>query len=206
MVDSFIGSMTPTRKGGILTIVGVRDVINGIKVYDVVCSICSKDKELFPYYFKSTKVNFYKSCPCGCSKYPRLSESQAIVKIKRICEYKDYMFDCFISGYKTNRSKFKYVCPFHGYQTVSYDSFVNRGTGCSSCFGNKKKNTNEATQILIDLCNQSGYEFVGFVDEHKNSYSDFKYICPEHGYQTVQYYSFVNNRSRCPYCNGGMGY
>lgn len=205
-MDKFIGETVNTPKGGVLTVSGFVGINkHRVKVYEATCSLCNKDKELYPHKFLVTKGSFYRSCPCGCSKYPRLTTEQAELKIKRICEDKSYTFDSFVNGYTGNTSKFKYMCSLHGTQYTSYDSFVNRGSGCPSCYGNKKNTKEQASIVLKNLCDESGYKFIGFVGEYINSYSEFVYECPRHGKNTVLYYSFVNNGCRCPKCNG-QGY
>lgn len=40
----------------------------------------------------------------------------------------------FPNGYKNNRSRFEYICPKHGKQSVKYTNFVNNGTRCGGCW------------------------------------------------------------------------
>lgn len=66
----FVGSAFPTPKGGVLKVVGVSIEKSGSHALFICeCSICSKDRELFPEYFKSLKSSLIRGqSPCGCSK------------------------------------------------------------------------------------------------------------------------------------------
>lgn len=133
--DDFIGQTFPTPKGGVLTVVSVvgKDKYN-VKKYDLTCSICSLDKELFHDLFESTKSNLVRgSVPCGCAKNPRWSKQQVNIITRRLCEKEGYEFLGFPEGYKNQRSKFEYNCHTHGKQIVSYNDFVNKGSRCPSC-------------------------------------------------------------------------
>lgn len=40
----------------------------------------------------------------------------------------------FVNGYKCAlKTRFEYLCPEHGKQNISYDSFVNGGSRCGGC-------------------------------------------------------------------------
>ncbi|AFN39330.1 endonuclease [Aeromonas phage CC2] len=205
-VDDFIGQTFPTPKGGMLTVVGVSDRRSGNnKVYKLTCSICSEDKELFPDLFESQKSDLVKGqVPCGCSKKPQLKPFQIEVIVGRLCEEMGYGFIWFPDGYKNKNSKFEYICPVHGKQLVSYNSFVNTGSRCPSCkFGhlsNMRRNP-EAETITKELCETEGYEYLGFPDEYRSAESKFEYNCPVHGKQIVSYDNFVYGGRRCPSCS-----
>ncbi len=77
-------------------------------------------------------VNGGSRCPsCGGTKKKTLEEAETIVK--ELCVEMDYQFLGFPDGYKNQRSKFSYICPTHGKQSVSYTNFVNIGNRCPSC-------------------------------------------------------------------------
>ena len=203
--DDFIGQTFPTPKCGVLTVVGVVGKSkNRIKIYSSTCSICHNDKELFPELFESQKSNLVNgNVPCGCSKRTNWKPFQVEIITRRLCVEAYYEFLGFPEGYKNKKSKFEYNCPIHGKQKVSYDSFVNNGTRCPSCGieSNKNKQRNsEAENIVKELCELEGYEYLGFPEGYKNNVSKFEYNCPIHGKQTASYKDFVNNGTRCPSC------
>lgn len=49
--------------------------------------------------------------------------------------------------------------------------------------------------------NLADYTFVGWKEEYKNNYSKFKYLCKEHGEQTISVASFLSGCG-CPECKG----
>lgn len=91
----FINSTFETPKGGTITVIGV-DKSKGYpyKRYTCECSICSQDKELWPCgSITAEKHKLYKGIiPCGCSKFPKYTEDQLILLIKRKCEIQGYEF------------------------------------------------------------------------------------------------------------------
>ena len=204
-VDDFIGQTFPTPKGGVLTVVGIAGKTKSYhKIYSVHCSICSEDKELFPDLFESPKGALVNGRdPCGCSKSPRWKPFQIEVIVRRLCKEIGYEYLGFPEGYKNALSKFEYICPTHGKQKASYNDFVNGGRRCPSCgiesMKDKRRNS-EAETITKELCEEMGYEYVGFPEGYKNKNSKFEYICPIHGKQIASYNNFVNDGSRCPDC------
>lgn len=207
MKDDFIGETFPTPKGGLLTVVSVVGKSkNSIKKYGLTCSICHEDAELFPELFESQKSSLINdSVPCGCAKNPKWSEQQVNIIIRRLCEKEGYEYLGFHEGYKNCYSKFEYNCPVHGVQKASYNSFVNSGSRCPDCGGKKKKSLEEAENIVKELCESEGYEFIGFPEGYENCYSKFEYNCHTHGKQKVSYNNFVNG-TRCSSCTGNRGY
>ena len=146
-------------------------------------------------------VNMGRRCPeCGTeSKKDKLRNPEAENIAKELCEKEGYEYIGFPEGYKNNYSKFEYNCHTHGKQKVSYINFVNSGSRCPDCGGNKKKTLEYAENIAKELCEKSGYEFLGFPEGYTNAFSKFEYKCHTHGKQKVSYDSFVRG-SRCPSC------
>lgn len=105
--DKFIGRTFPTPKGGILTVVIKlpRPRTEGSTLYEVECSVCSKDRELFPS-LTSTKASLKRgSVPCGCSKRPLWSLAQDLVRVKRVCHEKGYSFLGFNGEYEGSKTR-----------------------------------------------------------------------------------------------------
>lgn len=102
----FVGSTFQTPKGGVLTVVGVR---NGNRrcgkrrsKYILKCSLCSLDEELWGYgSILSEKGNLgIGQIPCGCSKTPRWSENQVKVRVSRTCKDRGFIFNGWVGEYK----------------------------------------------------------------------------------------------------------
>ncbi|WP_175044360.1 hypothetical protein [Aeromonas hydrophila] len=201
-VDSFIGSTFQTPKGGVLTVVGDNGLKGNKKRYQLTCSICSLDGELFPELFESPKGNLVNGAiPCGCSKKPEWKPFQINIIVSRLCLESGYGYIGFPEGYKNHRSKFEYNCPIHGKQKASYQDFVNGDSRCHHCSGTKKKTLSESETIVKEICTKEGYGYLDFPEGYKNAYSKFEYLCPVHGKQIVSYDGFVNHNSRCPSCS-----
>lgn len=130
--DSFIGTVHP--KHDHITVVGwdgMSKTNNGNKLYDIRCSECAKDSELFGNgIFKYTKSDFYKYVPCGCSKSHRWSKEQYKILLLRICKQNNYKFVDFLIDTK-------YIvleCPIHGqWNTTTYKSLLSHKCGCPKC-------------------------------------------------------------------------
>ena len=208
--DDFIGQTFPTPKGGVLTVVGISDrKSNGTKVYKLTCSVCHKDKELFPDLFESVKSSLVNDqAPCGCSKTPRWKPFQIIILINRhldkVGKYEGNKFVGFDGGeYKgVNSTKVILNCPEHGEYRPTYNNLIRKESGCAKCGieTTRDKNRNSKAEIITkELCGKEGYEYIGFPEGYKNAFSKFEYNCPIHGKQIVEYKSFSNGH-RCPSC------
>lgn len=203
MTDSFIGTKIETPKGGHLTVVGCIKTKGKVAMYECICDICNKDTELYPSNFFSQKANLINGfIPCGCAKKPRFDENQSKVLISRHCKNKNMNFDGFgDTGYhKSSRKTSLYiscnVC--NNKNTVNMFSFLNHLSGCPSCaYKNRHK---DCMADVLSICEDNGYEFVGYDRGYKNANSKFSYICKEHGIQKISRVKFVNGGQRCPSC------
>lgn len=150
-------------------------------------------------------LNNKYGCPLCVGKY-RPTEQEALDKCKQICEDSNYEFLGFTDGYKNAlTTRFKYLCPMHGVQEVSYNNFVNVGNRCLLCTATLRalpKRTPETIALsrCENICEEMDYTSLGFPDRYKNSCSKFEYKCPKHGIQQVKYTSFIHGHTRCPYC------
>lgn len=125
----FIGTEFITPKGGIIKIIGYygKTEKGGKSLFSCVCSICSKDKELYPEPFKSVKSSFYDNqFPCGCAKIPKWSEEQYKILIKRKCEELKYTFNGLIEPYSGCGTKIDLYNPYTGnrWDTTSISKFL----------------------------------------------------------------------------------
>lgn len=128
-----IGDTFVSAKGGILTVIGVSDTMSGRShKHLVTCSICSKDKELFPEPFEIRYAKLSKGqSPCGCSTY-RYSEEQLRILINRKCKQIDVTFCGFVDR-PIMRGEMRYMCD-HEMVTLTVDRFLNKiQCGCHDC-------------------------------------------------------------------------
>ena len=68
-MDDFVNSKFTTPKGGVLIVKDDNGLKGNKKRYILECSVCSKDKKLWPYgSIYSSKSSILKgNIPCGCS-------------------------------------------------------------------------------------------------------------------------------------------
>lgn len=201
--DPFIGWKS---KDGKLEVIGIAGKKGSHKVYKVTCTECSKDPELFPDgYFISTKGHLKEEKkPCGCSKAPKWKQFQLLILAKRSGELKGFI----VLGFDgDNKSKFKLRCIKDGHEwSASTMSVIHGNRACPVCGAATKarKRTlpyEKAVSNCETICKEVGYEPIGFIDGYTTArYSFFYYRCPEHGLNSMVYYSFVNRGSRCPGC------
>lgn len=100
----FIGCKFVTPSGSYLQVSGVSEskTSNSTAIFICVCSICSVDKELWPYGSIVATKSMLSSgrITCGCSKSPKWQEWQNKIKVKRECEKRGYIFHGWYRNYK----------------------------------------------------------------------------------------------------------
>ncbi len=201
--EDFVGWKSPDGK---IEVIGIADETgkNGRKLFKVICTECSKDKELFPDgYFISTKGNLvYGQKPCGCSKQPKWFEWQFLILARRAGEKKGFIVHGFAVPFKNVYTKLNLECLKDGHKwTASIDSVINGGRGCPKCSNKYRPTEQEALQKCIDICKEMNYDAISFVGGYKNNKSTrFEYNCKIHGKQNVSYVGFVNGGRRCNGC------
>ena len=138
--DSFIGTKFGMSNGGALTVVGKVFPVNW--KYEVTCSICNLDKELFPDNFITTKATLnLGGKPCGCGKNYRYSRSQEEVRVKRVCVLKNQTFCGFVGEWEKSKTKMLMscnVCSFE-WDSCTINSLISKNSGCPKCGEGKKK-------------------------------------------------------------------
>ena len=200
--ESFVGWVSEDGKLEVIGIAG-KDKWR-ITLFKVICTECSKDKELFPDgYFISTKSNLVNNGnkPCGCSKKPEWEDWQYLILARRAGEKKGFVVHGFAEEFHGQHTKLNLECIKDGHKwTASINSVINTGRGCPKCAGTLKLTYSEALYRCEYICKEMDYESIGFQNGYNNVKSIFEYICPKHGKQKVTYSHFVNNGSRCPFC------
>lgn len=190
----FIGTEFPTPKGGVLTVVGCcKEKIGTSALFKVECSICSKDVELFPDGFRSTKDCLIRGqVPCKCSNKFKWKESQYKVLVNRGCTKHNYKFLGWSGEFVGVRTKLHLHNLGNGnnWNTATVDSFLNHGSGCpiAKAVNNgdrRRKPYDIVVKQLTVICNTEGHSFVS-IHEYKNSHSKFKWTCNKgHNCETV---------------------
>lgn len=202
--EDFVGWCSQDGK---LTVIGIADqkTKTGLKLYKVICSICSKDLELYPDgYFIATKNNLLKgSVPCGCSVRQIKTAKQMLILSQRANKTSDFDVISQSGEYKGNMTKFMCICKNNSQHkwSPSFASLVNAGiAGCPYCNGKHNYTEDEAKEKCVAICKENSYEFIGFPSGYKNNLSLLNYDCSLHGRQEVRFHNFVTVGNRCPKC------
>lgn len=201
LAEKFIGW---TSEDGILKVVGIHGKCTGnVTLFRVECSECVKDPELFPLgYFVSTKSNLvnHKQKPCGCAFNPKWNKEQFQVLARRAAKDR-FIVHGFAVEFHGQTTKLNLECLVDGYRwSATTDSIINGNKGCPKCSGNARLTEQEALDKCKVICENEGYEPIGFVGGYKNQKSRFEYKCPKHEKQNVSYDSFINGETRCKGC------
>ncbi|AUR92154.1 hypothetical protein NVP1170O_041 [Vibrio phage 1.170.O._10N.261.52.C3] len=87
-IENYIGREYITTSGNTLTVIGVTKEKGSLSRLVCECSVCSEDKELFPTGSINITTNGIKrgGTPCGCTKSPRWTSEQNIIRLSRLCE------------------------------------------------------------------------------------------------------------------------
>ena len=201
----FIGTKFNTPKGGILTVVGKLPKEPGRPIqYQLECSICSKDTELFPELFTSSKgglVNGHQT-PCGCSNYPKWTKEQYEILINRTIKDK-YEFRGFADDWNGVYTKVKLYCHSCEYEWGTNGTrIVNDGRGCPCCAGLVRYSQETATTRIQEVVKDK-YEFRGFVGLFKGNKTKVKLHCLFCAYDWEPFFNdVVTKGSGCPCCAG----
>lgn len=186
--NNLVGSELKTDKGSVLNVVGSTSK-NGIKTYQLECSRCSRDREMYPTgLFGLTNSHLRRGViPCGCAKNPRFSKTQYVIRINRSCENRGYVFLGFIGTWKGNGTKLKLKCLIDGniWDTTSIRNFF-AGKGCSECgkesnkARSRKSDSFHINTFMITGKFMKGSTFVRNTERKttKESLSYWDYTCP----------------------------
>ncbi|MFQ2569790.1 hypothetical protein ACK3Z8_00830 [Aeromonas caviae] len=204
-----VGTQFKTSAGNILTIVAISPDSKRKPVPIVECSVCSKDRELWPddFTISLTRLSNGK-IPCGCAPAPRWTEKQCDVKARRQCEKFGLEYIGFTSGFKNVGSKIEFVCHKHGRKEIQYYNFMHKETlGCQDC-GNDSKRVKQldpnAYDRVIEKCNKHDYTFLGFAnDTYSGKLTKLKYECKNHGVIETTFARFIHHDNNCPSCSFG---
>ena len=133
MLD-FIGSSFETDKGGVVTVTGVagKDKF-GCAYFNVNCSLCSEDKELYDEgSFITTKHTFNRGIiPCACSLYLH-NKNQLLIIIQRLLVNTGSEFVSWGSKTKSNGKSFTLKCK-EGHITKKTLGNLRQGKICKEC-------------------------------------------------------------------------
>lgn len=198
--ESLIGK---TFNNGKLKVVGIHGKSHHNTTFRVVCDVCSKDTELFPFgYFVATKASLKAGrIPCGCSKKHHWEEFQFLIRANREAKSKGFDIECMVEDFHGVFTKLRCRCQKDGHVWIStFQRIINQKSICPACAGNPRRTEESASSHCIDACREIGYTFIGFIEGYKDKNSHFEYECPKHGIQNASYHNFIYHGSRCAAC------
>lgn len=125
--DSFIGKKFGALKQ--LTVLRRAEDFS-LRKYELHCEICAADCELYgDGIFYSNKENLFAGkLPCGCSKAPRLTENQYLVKLKRRAKELGFQFIELAEQFKGIKTRIIISTPYGVSSSTNIDNFLSRGT------------------------------------------------------------------------------
>ena len=204
MSDDFIGQKF---NDGNLTVVDVSEKKRGrIKLYSVVCSICSKDPELFGNgVFESTKSDLLRgSLPCGCSNRFNNTNEQFRIRLNRISNGR---YDIVTADEIVKQKQIISVkCVKHDLVWQSSVSWLLRGSGCPKCKHEYTSNSNRLCDDTVNTkiherCSEIDVELLKIHGCYQNNKTLLGLSCHCGQTWTCSYKSFVSQRSGCPKCS-----
>lgn len=129
-----VGEEFQTSKGGVITVVARTDIKKDNKyVYILECSICSKDKELWPYGSITTnRVGALShACICGCSSHTYWSEEQYKIICSRYAEKEGFEFLGLEGTFQGNTTRIKFKSRYESFveSKIPINSFLSGQRG-----------------------------------------------------------------------------
>lgn len=180
-MDDFIGTEFVTPKGGILKVTESFKTDTDRKLYILECSVCSEDKELFPYgSIVKDKAGLLKgSVSCGCSKSPKWKDWQWIIKIKRECGIRGYIFHGFAEEFHGNTTKLDLENPRTGnrWKNCHIANFFN-GKGDPLDYTTAQRGTSSYIREFTTLFPEDSFFFRSDRRDYRGKRPYWVYICP----------------------------
>lgn len=207
--DIFTGEIFHTNHS-VLTVLGHNTLKGPDRKYYVNCSMCSKDRDLFPEYsIQISKANLLKgSIPCGCSVSHKYEEWQYEILVKRKCKEKGYKFigwsgewlgkNTNITLYNSETDNVWSTAKIYTLLRGDSDPVESRIIASEKT----RKNLLTVEEEIIDIFSKEPIEFIGWVDSfgYKNIYSKLKWSCEQGHLCESSYYEFCKRNTRCKKC------
>lgn len=198
-----IGHQWSCDNGAKLTFISESKQINGHRVAVLKCSICSKDKQLWPAGSIRSKIPHLNTGrrPCGCSISPKWSASQQALRASRALAEDGYFFIAWENEFKGKESKLIAHCPKHGSFNVAMGHLMTSGTRCQSC-GNLRKlfSEPEIMERLSESILGRNWSFSRFVGSFNGYASRAIMECSQHGEWEASIDTIYRHRCGCPSC------
>lgn len=187
-----------------LTVVGYF-VNNSENRYVVKCINCSKDPELYGNGLFESKIGNLNSgrIPCACSRMYTHTEEQYEILYRRKATEIGLIFKE-VRDFGKGVKHIVLVCKEHGELIrKAYASFLKKGHSCKYCKMERTRSLSEDQDFKTarNLCESSGYIFMGWFEEYKGKDSFCRISCNTHGeWTTTSFLSLKYNKTGCPQC------
>lgn len=120
------GKLYVNPKGSTIKVFGQVGKKYSTPQYEIVCSVCSEDQELWGEILAPSTSILKCTSPCGCTRTPRWTESQNIIRIKRYLSALGYSYEGWAEKYKGKRTKVKIFNPETGnlWETTTIENLL----------------------------------------------------------------------------------
>lgn len=187
-------------QGNTLTVVRELGLVHSHRHYVYECSICSKDKELWPEgsIFSSLQRVKEGSAPCGCSRRPLWTEHQYYIRAKRSAESKGLVFVGWAGNFSKQETRAVVKCQVHGPIEILLKSLIHHSSVCRRChFSTSTRQT--TLEMLKTRAEFTGVEVVE-LPERLSLSAKLCLRCPRHGVWQTRVGVFVDMGCGCPAC------
>lgn len=154
----------------------------------VYCEECANDPELFGKGLFTTLLNDFKSgqIPCGCSPRRKWTESQQLVRARRLAEVGGFTFLGWEGPYKRGKTYCRFECKVHGiWTTTTVNGAFKTKSGCPQCYLDRigKYNLQPEIETVSKFFKTGSYhvntEFTRSDRVNNKGYKDYwKVYCP----------------------------
>jgi very-short-patch-repair endonuclease len=177
------------------SLVETNDIYNKVKI---ICPTHGVFEQATKSHLKG-----YECKICGQLKSNKNRTSNTEEFIKKAKEIHGDEYDYSLVDYKTAKTNVKIICLKHGVfeQTPTNHIHKTNKTGCSMCYGTKKRTTEE---FIIKAKEIHGDKYDYSLIEYIKSDIRVKIICKEHGIFTQTPQKHLHKRG-CPICNCSKG-
>lgn len=111
--EDFIGTVFKTEVGSYIKVTSIKGKSStGVTIFNVDCSFCSEDVELYPEGITASKQHLVNNVfPCMCTKSPKLNYEQDLVVMNRILlDMKSPLRAIEVSGRLFSNKSFIFIC------------------------------------------------------------------------------------------------
>lgn len=196
--------------GAVLTVTKRVDGHRAHAMYEVHCSICSDDSEMWPAgSITSTFLNLRNGfVPCGCSKCPNINKKQMVIAARRYAEKAGYKLFGIPSLTTQPKSKCFLWCDIHGMWNTTSITELRVGKGCPSCARKIQQDAAAKSKIMDEgialsmvrsVAASRGHNLLRIDDYVAASKTKAHFSCCDHGEWSIPLTAYIRGRG-CKKC------